>query len=129
MFFNFSNHPSESWSDEQLQAAHQIGECDKVVDIPFPNVDPNMSELGVSRLAKQYVTMILNKLAHDDMTPCVVMAMEDFNLTYAFVNEAHRNGIRCVAGTTERNAVTVDNPDGTQTKTSTFKFVRFRAYV
>ena len=35
VFVNFTNHPSETWEEKQIEAAHQYG---KIVDLPFPNV-------------------------------------------------------------------------------------------
>lgn len=42
MLLNLSNHPSPSWDNYQLQTAlWQFGE---VIDIAFPNINPNNTE-------------------------------------------------------------------------------------
>ena len=36
MFINHTNHPSQYWSDEQLDAGRQYG---VIMDMPFPQID------------------------------------------------------------------------------------------
>ena len=51
MFYNISNHPSNKWDDKQIAAASKLSEigCEEftkegeIIDIPFPNIDPNIS--------------------------------------------------------------------------------------
>ena len=40
MFINLTNHPSATWSEEQLKAARQYGE---IVDLHFPIIEPTFS--------------------------------------------------------------------------------------
>lgn len=53
-----------------------------------------------------------------------IHVMGEMTFVYQFVKLATAAGLRCVASTTERRAV--DHPDGS--KTSEFRFVRFRDY-
>ena len=39
VFINLSNHRSENWGNDQIEAASRFGE---IVDLPFPNVEPGM---------------------------------------------------------------------------------------
>lgn len=115
---NFSNHPSSLWSEAQLSAAHAYGE---VVDLPFPQVNPNMSEKELQALSSQYVDKILAMAKGDSIT---VHVMGEMTFTFLVVTRLKEMGIKCVSSTTERNASMTD--DGK--KVSEFKFVRFREY-
>lgn len=42
MLLNLSNHPSSLWCDEQIKAAETL--FGEIVDLPFPQVDPNGDE-------------------------------------------------------------------------------------
>lgn len=42
MLLNLSNHPSSLWCDEQKKAAETL--FGEIVDLPFPQVDPNGDE-------------------------------------------------------------------------------------
>jgi hypothetical protein len=53
-----------------------------------------------------------------------IHVMGEMTFVHQFVKRATAAGLRCVASTTERLAV--DHPDGS--KTSEFRFVRFRDY-
>ncbi len=50
-FINFSNHPFESWGEEQKKAAEAYG---TLVEIPFPNIPPEWSTEEVNALADEY---------------------------------------------------------------------------
>ena len=116
MIINLSNHPSESWSEEQLAASQEYGE---IVDINFPNINPEFSSSMVSELADEAVATITS---YDK--DVIVHIMGEMTFTYAVVFRLKALGITCLASTTERNTVTM--PDGK--KVSEFKFVQFREY-
>lgn len=118
MLINLSNHPSEKWSKEQLQKAAEYGE---IVDIPFPQVSPTGDMAYIQNLANQYLEQIM-ATAKDKKT--TVHLMGEMNFTYCLVELLRRQGIPCVASTTQRNVV--ESPDGQ--KTSVFEFVQFRPY-
>ena len=117
MFINLTNHPSERWSKEQLNAARQYGE---VIDLPFPIIEPNFTREDVLHIVKVYVEMIEG--IKDDDT--VVHVMGEMTFTYNLANTLKEEGITCLASTTERN--TIMTSDGK--KISEFKFVQFREY-
>ena len=117
MFINFTNHPSENWSEKQLTAARRYGE---IVDLSFPIIEPTFTKEDILLLVKESSEAILG-IKEDDT---VVHVMGEMTFTYNLVNALKELGITCLASTTER--ITVMTPDGK--KISEFKFVQFREY-
>lgn len=117
MFINLSNHPSSSWSENQLEAAEQFGE---VVDIPFPDISPEAGEKEMNSIVEDYVEKILSYRNDKEIT---VHVMGEMTFTYALVMRLKALGIHCVASTTNR---IVKEEEGK--KISEFKFVQFREY-
>ena len=121
MLINLSNHPSSTWSEQQMQAAYkQYGD---IVDMAFPAIDPWIDEDGVDELANVYFSKI-KLLANDKSTTAVVHLMGEFSFTYALVNKLKAEGIDAIVSTSVRQ--TEMNADGS--KTIRFDFVRFRKY-
>ncbi len=118
IFINLSNHPSSKWEKKQKEAAEQFGD---IVDIPFPDVNPNDDHSEIETLADQYVKIIEEKAKN---ATAIVHVMGEMTFTYSIVSRLNERGIGCVASTTERKAI--ENADGL--KTSEFSFVRFREY-
>lgn len=117
MFINLTNHPSEKWSEEQLEAARQYGE---IVDLSFPIIEPTFTRDDIMSLVRESSEVIMG--IKDDDT--VVHVMGEMTFTYNMVNTLKELGVTCLASTTERN--TIMTPDGK--KISEFKFVQFREY-
>ncbi len=117
MFINLTNHPSERWSKEQLNAARQYG---VVVDMPFPIIEPTFTKDDIMFLVKECTEKISGLMECNT----VVHVMGEMTFTYNLVNALKDAGITCLASTTERN--TIITPDGK--KISEFKFVQFREY-
>ncbi|MBQ3657927.1 MAG: CRISPR-associated protein [Bacteroidales bacterium] len=113
MFLNLSNHPSISWSENQLAAAGG-----KVIDLAFPQVAPDGDEKYIQNLATEYYNKILEM---QDIT--TVHLMGEMNFTFALVTKLKAAGIKCVASTTKRETVEENG-----VKISKFQFVRFREY-
>ncbi|MGN0186723.1 MAG: CRISPR-associated protein [Paludibacteraceae bacterium] len=113
MFLNLSNHPSVSWSSEQLAAAGG-----RVVDMPFPQVDPEGDEEYIAKLADEYYQKILEM---QGIT--AIHLMGEMNFTFALVTKLKAAGIKCVVSTTKRETIEENG-----VKISTFQFVRFREY-
>ena len=113
MFLNLSNHPSANWSEKQLAAAGG-----NVVDMPFPQVDPDGDEAYIENLANEYLDKIL-KIGNIE----AVHVMGEMNLTFSLVTKLKAKGIKCVASTTKRETVEENG-----VKVSKFKFVKFRNY-
>ena len=117
MFINLTNHPSERWNEEQLNAARQYGE---VVDVPFPIIEPTFTKDDIMLLVKECTETIFGLIEANT----VVHVMGEMTFTHNLVNALKKAGITCLASTTERN--TIMTPDGK--KISDFKFVQFREY-
>lgn len=119
MFINFSNHPSSGWLKEQLAAAQKYGE---IVDIDFPNINPEFTSSILSELADEAVATITS-YGKD----IIVHIMGEMTFTYAVVSRLKALGIKCVASTTKRDPdKVIILPDGT--KISEFHFIQFREY-
>jgi hypothetical protein len=116
MLINFTNHPFESWSENQKNAA--IEKYQIVKDIPFPHINPTADELDIKAEAVKYLELILQ------LEATAVHIMGEMNFTFQMINYLMQKGIECIASTTSRH---VENfADGSQK--STFKFVKFRSY-
>lgn len=108
---NLSNHLSINWSDDQK------GEWDEIIDIPFPNVDPNMNEEEVILLAKDFA----NRIKETNITN--IMLQGEFSFVFILQQLLiEEGGFKFFFPTTER--VVVEEKDGV--KKSVFKFVRWR---
>lgn len=118
VFINYTNHPSSTWEEKQLRAAEEYGE---VVDLPFRSVEEDFDEKRLAEIAEEETGKILELAAGKNAT---VHIMGEMTLTFAIVGKLKAAGVPCVASTTARQVV--ENADGT--RTSTFNFVRFRAY-
>jgi len=127
MLINLSNHPSEKWGEKQKQTA--IEEYGWIEDIPFPAINPAASEDEIAELADEYLQKCLNKFeqanipvaqqAHNE----AVHIQGEFTFVYRLVNLLKKEGIKCIASTTER---IVEEKD--QKKVVSFQFVQFREY-
>ena len=119
-FVNLSNHSSMKWSDEQRNAAREYG---AIVDIPFPQIDPEADTDEIFDLADNYLDEIYNKYHRFEDNELTIHVMGELTFVFAFVTAAKNYGITCVASTTER---VVEENNGV--KTSIFKFIKFRKY-
>lgn len=119
ILINFSNHPSFFWGKKQLEAAKPYG---TIVDLPFPNVDPNASQEDMEAIAEFYVDKIRK------MNPSTVMVQGEFGLTYQMVNRLKKEGIQVIYASSQREVQEVQNEKGETIKESIFQFVRFREY-
>lgn len=119
VFINVSNHPSSKWGEKQRNAAREYGD---IMDIPFPEVDPEAGTEKISDLAETYLKKII------EVENPVVMIQGEFTFSYALIRRLRENGITAVAGCTRRKAEEQVMPDGTTVKNSFFEFVGFREY-
>ena len=115
---NFSNHPSELWEANQLEASKEYG---KIMDIPFPNVNPDASAEEIQDLAERYAEKILSLAEGNRVT---VHVMGEMTLTYLVVTLLKEKGIECIASTSERYSEEI----AIGRKITEFKLVRFRKY-
>ncbi len=118
ILINYSNHPSQEWDTNQLEAAKKYGE---ITDISFPAISPIAGEKELQSLVNQGIQKITS-VGKDCNT--TVHIMGEMTFTFMVVTRLKELGIRCIASTTERK--TTYNADGT--KLSEFSFVKFREY-
>lgn len=118
LFINLSNHPSSSWTAEQLAAAEAFGE---LVDMPFPQVAPDATADDIKTLAEAQVEAIMKQAETHTVT---VHVMGEMSLIYRIVRMLSERGIRCVCSTSHR--VVKDQGDGR--RLVEFKFNSFRDY-
>lgn len=121
IFVNFSNHPSENWSNEQINAAKRIVSGGSIVDIAFPQVSGDADESEISRTADKYAKEIIF------LNPSAVMCQGEFGICLEVVTTLKNNGIKVLYSCSERKTVETVIDNRTE-KTSVFKFVRFREY-
>lgn len=121
VFLNLSNHPSAGWSDEQRHAALALG-CRSLEDLPFPGVPPEADEAELATLAAATLEAAM------EHKPAAAMVAGEPGLVALLVAGLQARGVRCYTATTRREAVEALQADGTVRKTSTFRFVRWRAY-
>ena len=128
-FLNLTIHPAAGWSPEQTAAAEALaaaladdpaGAEVRLVDRPFPRVDPGADAAQVDRLADDLIAELTTAY---DPARLVVHVMGEFTLTCALVARLQGLGVRTVASTTER----IVTKDGDAT-TRRFAFRRFRDY-
>ena len=119
MFINLSNHLSEKWSMEQLEAAKVYGE---IVDIGFPVVDPKGGSDYIDELVDEYYSKIM------EYGRPAVMLQGEFTFTYRMVRKLKEVGITVVASCSERHSEEVLKENGQVERNSVFEFVRFREY-
>ncbi|MDY0061457.1 MAG: TM1812 family CRISPR-associated protein [Myxococcota bacterium] len=122
-FVNLTNHPVESWSREQLDAARDLG-LGEPEDLPggMPLVPPLASGEDVLLLAEQIVAQVGRGVSGVALAgePTLVVALSGLLQTV---------GVRCFAATTERRVTRQQTADGAVVKESEFRFVRWREYI
>ena len=119
MLINLSNHPSDKWSEAQTAAANeQFGE---IVDLPFPQIEPDATPDDITKIAQDYLNRVHQK-ANPETTAIHIMG--EMTLTYQLVALLKDAGYRCYASTTVREVY--EQEPGK--KTVIFQFVKFREY-
>ncbi len=122
MLINLSNHPLKYWIKKQIETANKL--YGNIVDLPFPQINPEWDETEIEKLSKEYFNKIILQLGNAKSKNNAVHIMGELTFTFNLVNKLLKNGIVCVASTTERKTKETDNK-----KISEFNFVRFRKYV
>lgn len=131
MFLNLSNHPVSTWSDEQLQAAIDLGygmpkDMPSIkyvipMDRPLPHIPPEACTEDVHACAIK----LLWELPPETQA-CHVAG--EFVLTYTLVKLLTECSFPCFCATTKREVVETVQPDGSVVKKTVFKFVQWRNY-
>jgi hypothetical protein len=120
MFFNITNHPHEKWGERQLEEARRLG--GEIVDIPFPNVPPELDTGELNDLAYSVIKQVREK--QDQGRQNVALVQGEHTLTFALVRLLLDIGVVPVAATSERRVT--ETPQG---KVSVFEFCQFRRYI
>ena len=125
IFINLSNHPSSTWKGKQLLEATKNNA--KLIDIKFPNIDPEASTTVIDILVNKYINEILSYINNDTrLEDVIVHIMGEMTFTYRMVEKLQNYyGIKCVASTTKR---IVEENEENDKKTSRFEFIQFRNY-
>ena len=124
LFINISNHPSSKWEVKQIDAALAIANNGPIIDMIFPNIDPNMESSDVIDLAEDYFSNVINLISEYEADYVVFHIMGEMTFTYNLVKLLKENGYHCYASTTKRNVI--EKEDGS--KVSVFEFIKFREY-
>ena len=119
IFINYTNHPAAKWSEAERRAAEAFG---RIVDLPFPNIPPEWDESAVAELAASEAEKIFA------MEPVAVLIQGEFTFSYALIERLKTARVVCIAATSERVVHETTDDAGHTVRTSTFRFVRFRAY-
>lgn len=119
MFINLSNHPSNLWDNNQLSSAQTYGE---IKDIAFPVISPEWSTEQVAEIVKFYFRKINLELSTVKKTSAIHIAGEPV-FCFLLIQSLLKEGYTVLTSTTERTVIEEGN-----TKTSVFKFIKFREY-
>ena len=122
MLLNLTNHPFKNWDEKQIKMAES--RFGNIVDIPFPQVDPEADETEINDLANHYSDKCLKILSASKDQNNALHIMGELTFCFSIVNKFQKEGIRCIASTTSRKAVQNGN-----FRTSEFIFCRFREYL
>lgn len=122
MLINLSDDPSSTWTARQLENAKAA--YVSIHDIPFPEVDPNLSEKQLDALVEAYAGRCRDLLPPGDEARSAILVMGELTFIVAFVSSMLQAGIPCVAAT--RRTFVENLPGGGQQVHHTF--VKFREY-
>lgn len=125
MFINLSNHPSNMWGEEQRKAAQNWGD---IHDLPFPQIDPAISEDALDHLVEKYFKKILEYRKKVFAAPFIVMVQGEFVFSFRLIIKLKGQGIKVVAAQSRRIVRESMDKSGNYIKESHFQFVGFREY-
>ena len=117
ILLNLSNHPYNSWSEKQKNAAAVYGEC---IDLKFPMIDASLDKDAIMNIVDNTLSEIKSYTEKNKIT---VHVMGEMTFCFAIVNKLKSIGIKSIASCSNRN-VTMEG----EVKTSVFEFERFREY-
>lgn len=119
MFINLTNHPSRQWGINQINASLVYG---NIIDIPFPNIDPNFNKEKVDELANFYVDKIVR------LSPKAVLVQGEMTFCFEVVKQLKEQGIIVVCACSIRDTVETHSTDDNTVKETLFSFVQYREY-
>ncbi len=119
-FINFTNHHSSGWNRKQREAALMYGE---IVDIPFPDISPELTDEELYSLAQNYTALLLSEEAD-----CVLCQGESV-FSVLMVSMLIKNHVPVAAAVSRRTVMESTNENGQTIKRSVFEFKGFRKYI
>ena len=139
---NVSNHPSTGWTEKQKAG------WDEIIDIPFPQVSPELDGREVSHLAWETYKQIIRRLYAEYrkglrgkpsprpeadrlirqklLSDVVLHVAGEFCLFFNLVSLVKADRGRVVVATSKREVVEEVQPDGSTKKTIRFNFIKWR---
>jgi len=121
MLLNLTNHPKTTWNKKQTKTAEKF--YGDIIDINFPAVDPEANENEIYNLAKKYLEHCKKILSQSTDENNAVHIMGELTFTFNLVQLLKTKNIQCIASTTKRNTIQIENRKQTE-----FDFVQFRKY-
>lgn len=120
---NYTNHPSAKWSSDQMAAAQE--KWSKVIDIPFPQTEPEWGEKEVADCFDAFMSEVDDKLkpAGLNISDTEFLIMGEFRFTFYSVRTLLAMGNKVYAHAGKREVEIVDNKS-----IYTFRFGRFVEY-
>ncbi len=118
MLINLSNHPYSDWQEDQRKAAEVYGTC---IDMPFPQVDPDLEDKQMAELVDNYAKQISPYTKTNRVT---VHIMGEMCFTYRLIKKLSGMGIKCICSTTYR----LVRDEGNGKRYVEFHFKKFRNY-
>lgn len=118
MFYNISNHPMETWQENQIIAA---GGRDNIVDIPFPFVNGSHTCSEIYKTLTEFVQKY--KFTKED----TVYVVGEYTVIFALIDYLLSKGIRVVFA---RADLKIENytENGKKIRSSKYNFVEFKEY-
>jgi hypothetical protein len=91
VLINISNHPSQEWEEKQREG------WDKIIDIAFPSVDPNLSMGEVWELAEQIISEVGERTWEIDVElkhqePIYIICEGEYSFTLALTEAIRLTG-------------------------------------
>lgn len=123
LLINFTNHPSNLWSEEQKTAALQ--KWSEIIDIPFPMVSPDWGEVEVRETFEKFYSEVKEKctLEDRDLKNADFLVMGEFRLTFYTVTTLIKLGHKVFSHSGRRDVEIKENKS-----IYTFRFGRFVEY-
>lgn len=118
MLLNLTNHPSSTWSQAQKDAA--IKQFGGILDMPFPQIDPEASLEEVQALAIE----TFEKIAGMKISELAVLVTGEFNFCYCILTILERERVAAYATTSERIASVSEKGE----RIPIYLFKQFRPY-
>lgn len=122
MFINYTNHPSTLWGDEQKKQAMMYG---RIVDIPFPDISPQIEKDEIYNLAGSECRRLLSLLQEEKNS--AVLCQGEFTFTYLMVKFLQEKRIKVLSAVSERKVREISDGNIVR-KESEFCFRGFREY-